>query len=142
MPFVLIFTLLVITVFWVNSTKLYKAVYIFLNLALLILTFISFVFYTSTFSISPWYTPEGMPSLVIIYLTIWMLIIGGFLFLLSKRIYIPKNTIYITSITAIIMLANKCANTNWHLLGVIASLAMFVTIVVLFVKNFDRVLRK
>jgi len=145
MPFILLFALFIITIFGVDSPKLYKAVYAVSNFALLALTFISFIFYSKAFEISPWYSPHDIPFLVIIYLTIWVVVIEGVTFILSKKIHIPKTSLYVPILAAVVLGLNALFDYKspiMHIAGALASLSIFITLAILFIKNFEKTFRK
>jgi hypothetical protein len=52
---ILLIALLIAAIFWVDNPKIYKSLFIVLNILLLTLIYNTFIIYTADFEQSPWY---------------------------------------------------------------------------------------
>lgn len=142
MPFIIIFTLLILTIFWVNNPKIYRALYIVLNLALLTLIYNTFIIYTADFEISPWHSSGKVAYLVVVLEVLWMLAINAILGLLSRKIYINPNQILLPFIAAVTLGFYLIFYINppvWLCIGgAFMSVILFFALIALFFINFDK----
>ena len=93
MPFVIIISLLIAAIFWVDNTKVYKAFYFFLYIVFLTLTYNTFIIYSAKLSFSPWHDSGQVASLVILAEIIALLCINTLMFLL-KNIYLQRLAVF------------------------------------------------
>ena len=146
MPFVIIISLLIAAVFWVDNTKIYKELYLILYLAFLTLTYNTFITYSAKFSFSPWHNSGQVAHLVIFAEVIALLAINAIIFLLKNKIYICKDLLFLPFISAAILSGYLLFYENTPIwlcfTGSILALVMLIGSVSLFLINFEKIFRK
>ena len=144
--FIIIFTLLVAAIFWVDNNKVYKTFYLLLYIVFLTLTYNTFIIYSSKLSFSPWHDSGQVAYIVILAEVIALLCINALMFLLKKKIFICKDLLFLPFVSAIILGSYLFFYENTPLLlcyaGSIIALIMLITSIALFFMNFDKLYRK
>ena len=142
MPFVVVFTLLVATIFWVDNMKVYRFFYIALTLAMLTLMYNTFIIYTAGFEISPWHNSGKVAYLVVIIEVLWLLAINAVLALLKRKIHITADQLMLPFATALTLGVYAIFYVNppvWLcIIGAAISVILFISAVVLFFINFEK----
>lgn len=90
MPLIILFSLLIIAVFWLNSALVYRILYIALNLQVIFIFLVAAEIFTSLFPFVPWHENGGIQPIVVIYLAVWLAACGTVLWALSGRM--PVNS--------------------------------------------------
>ncbi|MBO7555868.1 MAG: hypothetical protein J6T72_00520 [Alphaproteobacteria bacterium] len=146
MPFVIIISLLIAAIFWVDNTKVYKAFYFFLYIVFLTLTYNTFIIYSAKLSFSPWHDSGQVAYLVILAEIIALLCINTLMFLLKNKIFICKDLLFLPFVSAAILSGYLMFYENTPLwlcyAGSTIALIMLMTSVALFFINFDKLFRK
>ena len=144
--FIIVLSLLIAAIFWVDNTKIYKAFYLLLYVIFLTLTYNTFIIYSAKFSFSPWHDSGQVAYLVILAEVIALLAINAIMFLLKKKIFICKDLLFLPFISALILSGYLFFYEGTPLwlcfIGSIIALIMLVTSIVLFFFNFDKLYGK
>ena len=145
-PFIIIFSLLIAAIFWVDNDKVYKTLYLILYVVFLTLTYNTFIIYSAKLSFSPWHDSGQVAHLVVLAEVIALLCINALMFLLKKKIYICKDLLFLPLVSAVILSGYLFFYETTPLwlcyTGSIIALIMLITSVILFFINFDKLYRK
>ena len=137
--------LLIAAIFWVDNPKIYKALFIVLNILLLTLIYNTFIIYTADFEQSPWHENGKVSYMVVVLEVLWLLEINVIFALLRKKIFVSADLLSIPFLTALVMGGYLIFYLNppyWFCIsGAIISLVLFISILVIFIKNFDKTIR-
>ena len=146
MPFIIVISLLIAAIFWVDNQKIYKAFYLFLYIIFLTLTYNTFIIYSANFAFSPWHDSGQVAYLVILAEIIALLCIGSLMFLLKNKIYICRDLLFLPFVSGIILSGYLLFYENTPLwlcyTGSVIALIMLITSIALFFINFDKIFRK
>ena len=142
MSFVVVFTLLIASIFWVDNFTVYRIFYTALTLALLTLMYNTFIICTVEFEISPWHSSGKVAYLVVMVEALWLLAINAIMALLKHKIYISADQLILPFATALILGFYLIFYVNpplWLCIGgAIISAILFITTIVLFFVNFEK----
>ncbi|MBP3545779.1 MAG: hypothetical protein J6K16_01435 [Alphaproteobacteria bacterium] len=142
---ILLIALLVASIFWVDNSKIYKTLFIVMNLLLLTLIYNTFIIYTADFEQSPWHENGKISYMAVVLEVLWLLCINVIFALLRKKIYISADLLFIPFLAALVMGGYLIFYLNppyWLCVsGAVTSLVLFISILFLFVKNFDKTIR-
>ena len=145
MPFVIIYTLLIAAIFWVDHPKIYRTLYVVLSVAVLTLIYNTFIIYTADFELSPWHNSGKVAYLVVVIEALWLLVTNAVMALLSRKMYIPANQLLLPFLSALVLAAYLIFYANpplWLCIcGAIISAILFILTIVLFFINFDKTFR-
>ena len=95
--------LLIAAIFWVDNPKIYKALFIVLNILLLTLIYNTFIIYTADFEQSPWHENGKVSYMVVVLEVLWLLEINVIFALLRKKIFVSADLLSIPFLTALVM---------------------------------------
>lgn len=139
------FSLLIAAIFWADNSKIYRTLYIVLNMALLTLIYNTFIIYTADSELSPWHDSGKVAYLVVVIEVLWLLTINAIMALLARKIYIAPDQLMLPFISAVVLGIYLIFYVNppyWLCIGgAIASVVIFLTSIILFFINFDKSIR-
>lgn len=145
MHIILVSALLIAAIFWADNLKIYRALYVALNLMQLTLIYNTFIIYTADFEISPWHDSGKVAYLVVVIEVLWLMAINALIALLARKIYIAPDQLMLPFIAAIILgiyLIFYITPPLWLCVGgAAASIILFFASIVLFFLNFDKTMR-
>lgn len=145
MHIILVSALLIAAIFWADNLKIYRTLYVALNLMQLTLIYNTFIIYTADFEISPWHDSGKVAYLVVVIEVLWLMAINALIALLARKIYIAPDQLMLPFIAAIILgiyLIFYITPPLWLCVGgAAASIILFFASIVLFFLNFDKTMR-
>ncbi|MBR1649300.1 MAG: hypothetical protein IJ689_06880 [Alphaproteobacteria bacterium] len=145
MPFIVLASMLVAAIFWVDNSKIYRLFYTVLTLFVLLLIYNTFIIYTADFEFSPWRESGKVAYLVVVVEVLWLLSINAIMALLRRKIYIASDQLMIPFLSALVLGGYLIFYTSppvWFCItGAVSSVLLFAGEVVLFFINFDKTIR-
>ncbi len=146
MHIILISALLIAAIFWVDNIKIYRTLYVVLNLMQLTLIYNTFIIYTADFEISPWHDSGKVAYLVVVIEVLWLLAINALTALLARKLPIAPDQLMLPFIAAIILGVYLIFYINpplWLCIGgAAASVILFLASITLFFLNFEKIMRR
>ena len=144
MPLIILFSLLIIAVFWLDSLPVYRILYVTANLSVLIILFTAEIL-SSFLPFVPWYQVNGLSPVVIIYLAVWLSIFGVIQSALSKYIKIGRPLKYLPFAGAALLSLSIVLPADFspaiQIFGSVAALVLTIVQVILFALNFKNVFK-
>lgn len=145
MHIILLSALLIAAIFWVDNIKIYRILYVALNLMQLTLIYNTFIIYTADFEVSPWHDSGKVAYLVVVIEVLWLLAINALTALLARKLPIAADQLMLPFIAAAILgvyLIFYLTPPLWLCIsGAAASVILFVASIALFFLNFDKIMR-
>lgn len=145
MHIILLSALLIAAIFWVDNIKIYRTLYVVLNLMQLTLIYNTFIIYTADFEVSPWHDSGKVAYLVVVIEVLWLLAINALIALLARKLPIAPDQLMLPFIAAAILsvyLIFYLTPPFWLCIsGATASVILFVASITLFFLNFDKIMR-
>ena len=145
MPLIILFSLLIIAVFWLDSLPVYRILYVTANLSVLIILFTAAEILSAFLPFVPWYQVNGLSPVVIIYLAVWLSIFGVIQSALSKYIKIGRPLKYLPFAGAALLSLSIVLPADFspaiQIFGSVAALVLTIVQVILFALNFKNVFK-
>lgn len=145
MPLIILFSLLIIAVFWLDSLPVYRILYVIANLSVLIILFTAAETLSSVLPFVPWYQANGFSAVVIIYLAVWLGIFGVIQSALSKYLKIGRPLKYLPFAGAAVLSLSIAMPVDFgaaiQIFGSVAALALTIMQIILFALNFKNVFK-
>ena len=140
MPLIILFSLLIAAIFWLNSPLVYRILYIALNLQVIFIFLVAAEIFTSLFPFVPWHENGGIQPIVVIYLAVWLATCGTVLWALSGRMPVNSRVKYLPFAGAaafgLAVLLNPAANVVVQILASLVALGMMAIQTTLFAITF------
>ncbi len=145
MPLIILFSLLIIAVFWLDSFPVYRILYVIANLSVLIILFTAAEILSSFLPFMPWYQVNALSPVVIIYLAVWLGIFGVIQSALSKYLKIGCLLKYLPFAGAAVLSLSIVLPADFspaiQIFGSVAALVLTIIQVILFALNFKNVFK-